>query len=476
LEKKYLQTRFAKVSVLIIDEVSMIAPEIFASMDKVLRAFKENDEPFGGIQVIVSGDFFQLPPISKTAKDKRFAWQSPVWKDLDFQTCYLQEKFRQDDDELIGVLDEIRSGKVTDFSHKVFEKCWHKSLSSNFDATKLYTHNIDVDRINHEALKKLDGKEEVFVHESKGSDKNIDKIFRSTLVLEALTLKKNAVVIFIKNNSEEGYVNGTTGIVEGFSSVDNLPIVRTSEGKKIKLEREDWSMENDSGTVIATISQVPLRLAWAITIHKSQGMTLDSAEIDLSKTFEVGQGYVALSRLKNSQGLRLMGINDMALRVDPLILHIDERIKQASLRASTAINTLDIQAKEAQAKSYINSLGGSKNKAEQSYQTPSHKKTKALIESSKNLMSLAKKRGLSKSTIINHLGLLVKEDADLDLEKFRPSKTFISTLNKAIKTLNKLDNPNDFSENGELKLKSIFDIFPKQTSYDDIRLGLLFIS
>jgi len=231
LEKKYLQTRFRKLKILIIDEVSMISPEIFSMMDIVLKAFKENDEPFGGIQVVVSGDFFQLPPISKIDKEKRFAWQSAVWKELDFQTCYLQEKFRQDDEELIRVLDEIRSGKVTDFSHKVFKKRWHKELSSEFEATKLYTHNVDVDRINHEALAKLESKEKIFVSESKGSATNISKIFKTSLVLETLILKKDAVVIFIKNNTEEGYVNGTIGKVIGFSSVDNLPIVRTAYRK-----------------------------------------------------------------------------------------------------------------------------------------------------------------------------------------------------------------------------------------------------
>lgn len=489
LEKKYLQTRFRKLKLLIIDEVSMISPEVFTTMDIVLKAFKENDEPFGGVQVVVSGDFFQLPPISKTPKEKRFAWQSTVWKALDFQTCYLQEKFRQDDNQLIGVLDEIRSGKVTDFSHKVFEKRWHKALSNEFEPTKLYTHNADVDRINHEALAKLEGKERVFVHESKGSEKNIAKVFKSSLVLEALTLKKNAVVIFIKNNTEEGYVNGTTGVVIGFSSIDNLPIVRTTEGRKIKLDREDWNVENDSGSTVATVSQVPLRLAWAITIHKSQGMTLDSAEIDLAKTFEVGQGYVALSRLKNIEGLKLIGINDMALRVDPLILHIDDRIKNASKRASEAINAISQEAQKRSADAYIKDIGGLTSHSEiqeakkqiasgqslNGYKTPTHNKTKGLIEEAKNLMDLAKKRGLSRGTILNHLSTLQKENSEIDLDKFKPSKTALQKIQKAVTALHTQNNPNDFSEDGQIKLKPLFDQLDGKIGYDDIRLGLLFV-
>jgi ATP-dependent exoDNAse (exonuclease V) alpha subunit len=276
----------------------MISPEIFSAMDLILRGFKGTNAPFGGVQVIISGDFFQLPPVSKVPKDKRFAWQSTAWKALELQTCYLEEKFRQDDNKLIQILDDIRAGEISASSQALLDSRMHKELGSDITPTRLYTHNLDVDRINLAELDKLEGQARLFSYESKGTEKNIEKIFKSSLVLETLALKKGAVVIFIKNNSEEGYVNGTTGKVLSFSPIDNMPIVRTSNGRKIKLEQEDWSLENDSGKVTATVSQVPLRLAWAITIHKSQGMTLDAAEIDLSKTFETGQGYVALSRIE----------------------------------------------------------------------------------------------------------------------------------------------------------------------------------
>ncbi len=362
LDKTYLKARFSKLKLLIIDEVSMISPELFSSMDLILRGFKGTDAPFGGVQVVISGDFFQLPPISKVRKDKRFAWQSPVWKALDLQTCYLQEKFRQDDERLIGILDDIRSGHISTSSENLLASRHEKELSIA-TPTKLYTHNVDVDRINLSELEKLDGEPKLFVCEHKGSEKNIEKIFKSSLVLEKLLLKKGAVVIFIKNNQELGYVNGTTGTVESFSPIDNMPIVRTSNGKKIKLDLEDWSIENDSGKVTATVSQVPLRLAWAITIHKSQGMTLDAAEIDLSKTFETGQGYVALSRIKNIDGLRLMGYNAMALRVDSLILHVDERIKMASVKSFDSISTFSTEALKEVFEKHISALGGIVSKA-----------------------------------------------------------------------------------------------------------------
>ncbi len=358
LDKRYLQKRFENLQVLIIDEVSMVSPEIFSAMDLILQSFKGSVEPFGGVQVVLSGDFFQLPPVSKTKKEKRFAWQSPSWRDLKLQSCYLEEKFRQDDNRLIKVLDEIRAGKITNYTHTMLENRLNKELAPNFTPTKLYTHNIDVDRINNIELAKLKTKPKLFVYESKGGKTYIEKIFKSSLVLEELTLKKGAVVIFIKNNHEKGYVNGTTGVVEGFSSLDNMPIVKTTDGAKIKLEYEDWTIENEKSEVLATVSQVPLRLAWAITVHKSQGMTLSSAEIDLSKTFEVGQGYVALSRIKSIDGLKLLGVNPKALIVDPLILHIDPRVKLASKKAQKEIEKLSKATLKKRFNKYIRSLGG----------------------------------------------------------------------------------------------------------------------
>ena len=490
LEKKYLMTRFSKLKILIIDEVSMISPEIFSSIDQILRAFKDAAKPFGGVQVILSGDFFQLPPVSKSYKEKRFAWQSPAWKELELRTCYLEKKFRQNDDILIGILDEIRSGQVSEASHEIFNSRYHKELDIDFRPTKLYTHNIDVNRINDQELEKLPGKPVFFVYESKGSKKNIEKIFKSSLVLESLTLKKDAIVLFIKNNPEKGYVNGTTGIVTGFDSHDNMPIVKISSGRKIKLDLEDWSIENESGTIVATVSQIPLRLAWAITIHKSQGMTLDAAEIDLTKTFETGQGYVALSRIKNIDGLRLMGLNDMALKVDPLILHIDDRIKMASQRAADEIGKHSKESLENIFLKHIKRLGGITDKIQiteerenlkvgkastDSYRTPTHIKTKHLIEKSKDILELAKNRGLSKGTIVNHLSILREEDNRLDLEKFKPNEEIFEAVRKSVRKLKSKNNSEDFSDDGRLRLKPVFDALDGKVGYDEIRTSFLFL-
>ena len=488
LEKSYLKSRFAKLKVLIIDEVSMVSPEIFSSMDKVLRAFKNNPEPFGGVQVVISGDFFQLPPVSREFKEKRFAWQSPVWKSLELKSCYLHEKFRQNDERLIEVLDEIRTGTVSQKSHDVLDSRYMKELHSDFTPTRLYTHNIDVDRINLEELNKLEGEPQVYKYSSKGSAKNIEKIFKTSLVLEELTLKKGAVVIFIKNNSEKFYVNGTTGVVVDFEG--DIPIVKTSTGQKIRVIAEDWTIENEAGESIASVSQIPLRLAWAITIHKSQGMTLDAAEVDLSKTFEVGQGYVALSRIKSIEGLRLMGLNEMALVVDPLILRIDEPIKKASQKASDEIATYSEEELEKSQLNYMESLGGLTNfvlieeekkllragkTSKMKNDTPTQLKTKALMESCDTIKQIAKARGVTEGTIINHFSTLKKDDPTIDLSKFKPSGEFVKPIEEMILKLKTEKNEEHFSDDGQLRLKPVFDALDGEASYDEIRVTMLFV-
>ncbi|MEA3456207.1 MAG: AAA family ATPase [Campylobacterota bacterium] len=490
MDKKYLKTRFSKLKLLIIDEISMVSPELFTSMDLILRGFKGTDAPFGGVQVIISGDFFQLPPVSKTPKEKRFAWQAEAWKALELQTCYLQEKFRQDDARLIGILDDIRSGQISAGSEEMLASRHEKELSTT-TPTRLYTHNLDVDRINEQELDKLAGEAKLFVCEHKGSEKNIEKIFKSSLVLEQLTLKKGAVVIFIKNNSETGYVNGTTGKVESFSPIDKMPIVRTTDGRKIKLDMEEWSLENDSGKVMATVSQVPLRLAWAITIHKSQGMTLDAAEIDLSKTFESGQGYVALSRIKNIEGLRLMGLNPMALRVDPLILHVDSRIKGASEKACAQIESMSKEAFDSLCEKHISQMGGmvEKEKIEEeianikagkpthsAYVTPTHIKTKHLIKKSDTLIQLATNRKLAKSTVVQHLVRIKEEEPEFDMNKFKPEDTTFDAVETVALKLMAKKMPEHFSDDGKLRLKPVFEALDGKVSYDDIKVCMLFMN
>jgi len=347
---------------------------------------------------------------------------------------------------------------------------------------------MDVDRINIQELDKINNPAFAFKYTSEGTAKNIERIFKSSLVLEEIDLKKDAVVMFIKNNHDLGYVNGTTGVIVDFDKETKLPIVKTSDGSRIKVSLEEWTMENENANIVAKVSQVPLKLAWAITIHKSQGMTLDSAEIDLSKTFEVGQGYVALSRIKNIEGLRLMGLNDKALLVDPLILHIDPRIKAASQKASDEISAVSEEKLNQIFEAYVLSVDGlidikrieeqeiilnSEKAFVKRSSSPTHIQTKELIESSASIEELAKRRAVSKGTIINHLRILKEEDTELNLEKFLPEASVVSRIQEALVKIKERNTTDDFSEDGNPRLKPIFELLGGEVPYDDIRISLI---
>ncbi|MCX6719539.1 MAG: PIF1 family DEAD/DEAH box helicase, partial [Candidatus Staskawiczbacteria bacterium] len=327
LRKGYIRKRFNGNEVLIIDEISMFNSFQFDSLNKICQMFKRNEEPFGGMQIVCSGDFFQLPPIKRNG-DERFITESEVWNKMNLKVCYLEEQHRQQNDGLLDFLNHIRRNNPVKARETLnafdFNKINYPTI-----LTKLYTHNADVDSIYSRVLEKIN--EEPVVYEMKWSgNKNVvDLLKRGCLAQEKLELKKGAKVMFVKNNFDAGYVNGTLGEVAYFDVDDRLPVVITHDGKTIKAGLAKWTIEEDD-KIKAQVDQIPLRLAWAITVHKSQGMNLDSAEIDLSKCFEEGMGYVALSRLRTLNGLKLNGINGMAFAVSEEAVELDEKLKMMS--------------------------------------------------------------------------------------------------------------------------------------------------
>jgi ATP-dependent exoDNAse (exonuclease V) alpha subunit len=320
-----------KTDVLIIDEISMLHDFRLDMVDEVCRVVRKKDEPFGGIQLIMSGDFFQLPPINRgDSRAGGFVVNSNVWQELDPVICYLQEQHRQDDEELLYILDAMRAGELRRNHAEELLKRVGVEPDDNELLTELHTVNIDVDRINEAKLDLLEGDELFYTQTTTGGKNYVENLQRSVLAPATLRLKKGALVMAVKNSPERKYVNGSLGIVIGFESGSEYPIVEFKSGKVVTMSPDTWELR-DGDKKRASISQIPLRLAWAITVHKSQGMTLDAAKIDLRKAFVEGMGYVALSRVKNLRNLYLSGINQMALRVseDAQIIDINLRDKAA---------------------------------------------------------------------------------------------------------------------------------------------------
>lgn len=320
-----------KTDILIIDEVSMLHDFRLDMVEQVTRKVRDIDKPFGGLQVILCGDFFQLPPVSRSdTRAGSFVTQSATWQTSMFTVCYLNEQHRQKEDQAYtDILNGIRAGVLMRSQLTALQARSSKTENPFVATTRLLTTNIDVDSINAQHLETLDEQAFEYQMQVSGGKKYIEQLQRSCLAPELLILKKGAHVMCIKNAKDKKYVNGSLGIVTGFDKLTNNPIVELTNGKTITMQPDSWELM-DGDKRRAALTQIPLRLAWAITVHKSQGMTLDSARIDLSRAFVEGMGYVALSRIKDLESLVLDGLNGMALKVSPLAKQIDEELREKS--------------------------------------------------------------------------------------------------------------------------------------------------
>jgi ATP-dependent exoDNAse (exonuclease V) alpha subunit len=340
-----LMKRYNAADVLVIDEVSMLHGTRLNMVNQVAKRLRKSDKPFGGLQVILVGDLFQLPPISRGSSDVDFVHLSEAWEELQPKICYLTEQHRQIGDSLLDLLEAMRRGEVNELHEAGLQERLREKRPGDQVVTRLYSHNMDVDSINQKHLAALTNESKKYTMQTSGAAAKIEQLQKSVLAPEQLELKTGAEVMFVANDFAKGFVNGSRGRVVDF--VDGLPLVELANGREIKVEPHSWTLEED-GRKRAEVAQLPLRLAWAITIHKSQGMSLDAAEIDLSRSFTPGMGYVALSRVRSMGGVYLTGINQMALAMHPLIFEFDADLREAS--EALANITEDAEPEKAAAK------------------------------------------------------------------------------------------------------------------------------
>jgi hypothetical protein len=372
---EYVSKRIRRAKVLVIDEVSMLSATTLSMVEAVCREVKQNNDAFGGLQVIFVGDFFQLPPVvrmeSEAEKNQQemfieydkmpvFACDSPAWHRASPVVCYITEQYRQDDADFLAILSAIRNDS---FDKKHLAKIETRKVSkANFpkNAPKLFSHNVDVDYVNTEMLSKIEKEIETFTMDCVGPDALVAIMRKGCLSPEILALKIGAEVMFTKNNPKEGFVNGTLGTVVDFVKGYKFPIVKTRNNKTIVVEPMEWSVE-ENGKIRAKITQVPLRLAWAITVHKSQGMSMDEAIMDLGEVFEYGQGYVALSRVRRLSGLHILGLSEKAFKVHPEILSKDKTFREYSTSAEKAFAKISATELAKMHNNFILASGGELN-------------------------------------------------------------------------------------------------------------------
>jgi hypothetical protein len=468
--KEKIVKRVKATQVLVIDEISMLDGKILNSVNKILRTIRESEEPFGGIQVVCIGDFFQLPPVTRQGDIMTYAFMSEAWLALKPLICYLSEQHRQADEIFLGLLGSIRKNEIEEDHYTLLDE--QKEIGyEDIEPTRLYTHNADVDAVNNQKLAELPGKIRKFQMAGKGGKPLIEGLMKNCLSPQMLELKEDAMVMCTKNNFEVGYVNGTLARVIEFES-NGDPVIETTDGKRITMQSTSWEIAED-GKVLAQITQYPLRLAWAITVHKSQGMSLDAAEIDLSKAFVYGQGYVALSRVRSLEGLKVLGMHPNALQVDPLVVAADVRFHALAEEADEAFEAMEPGEAEEMHERFVVAHGGkmpsetevekAKKVLQYAKKTDTYTQTKELLLKESSIKEMAVSRDMTEQTVWSHVEKLV-EDGSVTMEQTRHLEPANWDDAKA-ELFAALD------EHGDEKLKPIYEACDEVYDYNLVRLA-----
>ncbi|KAG5280195.1 hypothetical protein AALO_G00086080 [Alosa alosa] len=325
---------------LIIDEISMVDAQFFDKLEAIARSIRRSTEPFGGIQLIVCGDFFQLPPVGKGKDKPQFCFQARSWKKCIQLNMELKEVRRQTDQAFISLLQAVRVGRVTtEITSKLIMSANHNIERDGILATRLCTHKDDVELTNENKLQQLPGT----LHQFEAVDSNpnmLRTLDAQSQIGNLLQLKVGAQVMLTKNlDVQRGLVNGARGVVLDFQPGNQgLPRVHFLCGVTEVIRRERWVLKANGGQFISRL-QLPLKLAWAISIHKSQGMTLDCVEISLARVFESGQAYVALSRARSLEGLRVLDFNPHVVKANQDVLAFYNKMRKERLILQSSMDT-----------------------------------------------------------------------------------------------------------------------------------------
>lgn len=333
--------RLQFIETIIVDEISMLSGDYVQMLDFWLKQVRSDPEPFGGCQMIFCGDFLQLPPVEKRENpiQWQYAFQSPAWKEANFKEVDMHFSWRQEDQTFVNALNVVRFGEYPKDVRKLFRPCVGRELDM---PTHLVCTNKESDEINFARLLAHEGTEYVakpnFSIEKSYIKSKPDwaseikvRMAKNSLTDNPLRIKVGVPVLLLKNQVDGQYVNGTRGIVDSVALFEhgeiNFISVKLDDGSVIKVFREEYTKFNGDGDREATMRHFPMRLGWALTIHKSQGLTLDNVEIDLGRGFAYGQAYVALSRMKSLEGLALTdAINPIIVKADPELVDFYDKI------------------------------------------------------------------------------------------------------------------------------------------------------
>ncbi len=460
-------SRWRSTRTLLIDEISMLEGGFFDKLESVARRVRGDERPFGGIQLILCGDFLQLPPVVKAGEGVQstlpgggpvFAFEAESWEECvggDFDdsggsaagcTVELGTVFRQKDDVFVSLLDQLRRGECPPSSLALLRTCAERDLDSLAEAdgirpTSLLTHKKEVDEMNARELGRLAG--QAVAYNAKDSSASsgggtlgsthLEQLASSCPARARLELKIGAQVILLRNlNVATGLANGSRGVVVRFgASPQKPPVVRFLNGQEVTITPVSWSTLGPSGVVLASREQLPLDLAWALSVHKSQGMTLDRARVHLEKAFEYGQAYVALSRLRSLEGLQLVGaVDPRKIKAHPRVIQFYEGLGQRNLEKHQRKQEAMAARQKAQAAKVSSSIASATAAASSitSLSLPSS----SLVSSSSTCSTVPAADTLSvSSSLVGHVRKL-QEFSSNEIDRFqrrqRNERRFLVTL------------------------------------------------
>lgn len=346
------KSAIVNTDVLVIDEISMLPSYLFERLNKLLQHFRRSSEPFGGIQIVAMGDFLQLPPVpGRDENGERietdFAVFTDAWKSANFHYSFMDKSRRAKDKRLKYALTYIANGLLTDKVRQIIEsrQGGEELTTANKTYAKLFTTNRGVDAYNNQMFAKNPNRKKVLEAEfSEEGQEHHETLVKRYGINKSIELKIGAVVLLTKNRSE-GLVNGSIGVVEGFTKDGAKVRFNSAPGRVVHIEKEEYTLEKkfetedeDGNTVLASIPvasvrQVPLKLGYAISVHKSQGQTFDGVIADLSNCFTPGLGYVALSRVRDLDDLVITGFSKSAYSMDARSLKITKVVKRRALKS-----------------------------------------------------------------------------------------------------------------------------------------------
>lgn len=323
LKSPYKARAWRRVDILIIDEISMLDPELFDKLETIARIVRKNDKPFGGIQLVLVGDFLQLPVVGTD----KFCFEAESWNACIKDIVNLTEIVRQDNQEFQDLLGAVRINKLLPKHIATLRSRLHVQLENTFGIrpTVLYSTNASVDYINKKELDLLADQGEEFYryeldlvfHKSvRDREATSARFLKNLQAPQELELCVGAQVMLLCNDYLENHrvANGSRGVIKEF--MEDKPVVTFLNGAQIIIEYHEWSMKED-GIVTVKAFQIPLRAAYAATCHKLQSVTVDLVEIDLGNVFAYGQGYSALSRVRTLEGLRLLSFEPKKIKAHP---------------------------------------------------------------------------------------------------------------------------------------------------------------